>query len=852
MRNNGVVAQQPNLTAPAGPTAKTVEGEHTGKRLGAFLCWAVVFADIGTSIYYVPGILFGQQGIGDLAGLFVSMTMAVFLLLTLKYAEVSVRFPEGGGVVTVAARGLNPWAGAVGGMFILVDYFLTSAISSLSGVQYFETIVPALSSTFVQVVITITLVVLLGILNWYGIKESAIVSAAIAIAAFVSDILILLFLAFRVPPAVIGQVFQVMFRGEHLTVPVVLTGFAGSFLAFSGLESISQLAPVMRVPRSKTVTWALALVVITVGITSPLLTIFSTVLLTHPALLHQAHLLPPRVTDLTQLQTQFISQLGFSAGGTILEVLTAITAATLLVFASNTAIIGAYHVFLALSRMRFFPKIIERRNKLRDTPHIAIAVATVIPILVLVAVAGNIAILGDMYAFGLLGAFALTCVALDVIRWRERHGEAHVGSTEEDDEHAGQVVEQVAAQAHGAARWSRRLAPVLGRFDPETLDRPHAVWVRIRAGGTEVAQALHPVAVLIRRVWPDLKFSLGLLTTVLVCGAWAINLKSKPLATGFGGGLTILGVAVSIVHYRYQQQRGQQPIFLMSRLRPIRRSILVVLAADSARNREVVRAAIEGADGHTLVFLYLGRPQPREVQPFEIYDPYAFDEEAQRTLSAAGAAARHAHVPAQFAYRVGGPDRVLDAWRVIRPDAIIAEAALAKTISKRVAPDYVRYQQLDGVRVAHYVKHFVAGLDAERAGERTTAPRMTVIPGAAPGQNGARSVPRAAGVEGEPRAAALPLAEGVSANNGSRASGGGAAPIEQQPAAAATRTPAGSAATEPSDQEEAAGVDIEDYVWTGTELVRKDELERRERERREREAERERPGGEQSEEGASQ
>ena len=146
MRNTGVVAQQPNLTAPAGPTAKTVEGEHTGKRLGAFLCWAVVFADIGTSIYYVPGILFGQQGIGDLAGLFVSMTMAVFLLLTLKYAEVSVRFPEGGGVVTVAARGLNPWAGAVGGMFILVDYFLTSAIGSLSGVQYFETIVPALSS----------------------------------------------------------------------------------------------------------------------------------------------------------------------------------------------------------------------------------------------------------------------------------------------------------------------------------------------------------------------------------------------------------------------------------------------------------------------------------------------------------------------------------------------------------------------------------------------------------------------------------------------------------------------------------------------------------------------------------
>jgi hypothetical protein len=33
--------------------------------------------------------------------------------------------------------------------------------------------------------------------------------------------------------------------------------------------------------------------------------------------------------------------------------------------------------------------------------------ATVVPILVLVAVRGNINILGDMYAFGLLGAFSL-------------------------------------------------------------------------------------------------------------------------------------------------------------------------------------------------------------------------------------------------------------------------------------------------------------------------------------------------------------------------------------------------------------------------------------------------------------
>jgi len=70
---------------------------HGKASLGPLLCWAVVFADIGSSIYYVPGILYST--VGGLAGFFVLLTMGVFVLLTLKYAEVSQRFPEGGGVV---------------------------------------------------------------------------------------------------------------------------------------------------------------------------------------------------------------------------------------------------------------------------------------------------------------------------------------------------------------------------------------------------------------------------------------------------------------------------------------------------------------------------------------------------------------------------------------------------------------------------------------------------------------------------------------------------------------------------------------------------------------------------------
>src|SRR5437773_7980211 len=161
------------------------EGQHQSiGQLGPLLCWAVVFADIGSSIYYVPGILYGR--VGNLAGFFVLLTMSVFVLLTLKYAEVTQRFPQGGGVVTVAAQAINHWFGALGGMFILVDYFLTAAISCLSGMIYLSVVFPAINPLVLEIAITV--LIILGILNWVGISESARVSLVGAIIAFISDL----------------------------------------------------------------------------------------------------------------------------------------------------------------------------------------------------------------------------------------------------------------------------------------------------------------------------------------------------------------------------------------------------------------------------------------------------------------------------------------------------------------------------------------------------------------------------------------------------------------------------------------------------------------------------------------
>ena len=382
--------------------------EHSSGKslLGPLLCWAVVFADIGTSVYYTPGILYNTEGIGRMAGFFVMLTMFVFVLLTLKYAEVTERFPQGGGVVTVAAQAINHWFGALGGMFILVDYFLTAAISCLSGIYYLSVVLPPIGPFALE--ITIIALILLGILNWYGISESAKVSLVAALVSFVSDLAILVTVFTHISFSEFIALIPQMFANHSLGPASILIGFAASFLAFSGLESISQLSPVMKTPRKKVAGIALLLVVLTIGITSPLLTMLTT------------SLLPTSVLESPTQSAQVVSLLAGNWGNIVLQTEVAISASALLVFASNTAIIGSYHVFMALSRMDFFPAFVLKRNKLRGTPQYSIALSTGIPIVILIIANGSINFLGELYAFGLLGAFTLTCLGLDIIRIRER------------------------------------------------------------------------------------------------------------------------------------------------------------------------------------------------------------------------------------------------------------------------------------------------------------------------------------------------------------------------------------------------------------------------------------------------
>ncbi len=369
------------------------------RSLGPLLCWAIVYADIGTSIYYVPGILY--RDVGASSATFVLATSIAFVLLAGKYTEIAARYPGGGGVVSVADEAFGPRVGALGGMLILVDYFLTAAISAVSGFTYLASLAPGLAGLVPA--LSIGGLLLLGVLNWVGIRESAQVSAGIAAFAFAGLLALLAVTGLTIDAAAWTKIGDSLAAAGSIPIAQAVVGYSGAWLAFSGLESLAQISPAMRTPRLRTGAMAMTLVVLAVLLTAPLLTAFAT------------NLLDVASANPDALQ----SELAYATGGAPLRAIIVLTASALLLFAANTAIVGAYHVFGALADGEFLPRALMKRHHRFGTPHIAIIAAVLVPIVVLVVTRGDIGILGDLYAFGLLGAFVLSSSALDRVRISE-------------------------------------------------------------------------------------------------------------------------------------------------------------------------------------------------------------------------------------------------------------------------------------------------------------------------------------------------------------------------------------------------------------------------------------------------
>ena len=162
--------------------------------LGPALAWAVVFADLGTSVYYVPAILYAQ--VGGLAPVFVLVAAVAFIFVALGHLEVARRYPKGGGGVSAASEAFGPRVGVVSGALMVSAYLLTIAISVVTALHYIAVIRPF---AYEIPVLSVAAILLMGSLHWVGVRELPRLALAMGLAALACEAALVVAVLSQVP-----------------------------------------------------------------------------------------------------------------------------------------------------------------------------------------------------------------------------------------------------------------------------------------------------------------------------------------------------------------------------------------------------------------------------------------------------------------------------------------------------------------------------------------------------------------------------------------------------------------------------------------------------------------------------
>ena len=190
------------------------------------------------------------------AAIWYSLPIAAFVIillisLTLSYRQIIHAYPHGGGAYVVSSENLGKNAGLIAGGSLLIDYMLTVAVSVSAGAEAFPSAVPALYGH--QVGISITIVLLIMMMNLRGLRESASF-LMVPVYTFIAVITILILVglfniitgvqplnATALPGAVVPGV----------SVALILRAFSSGSSSLTGVEAISNAVPFFKKPRAK-------------------------------------------------------------------------------------------------------------------------------------------------------------------------------------------------------------------------------------------------------------------------------------------------------------------------------------------------------------------------------------------------------------------------------------------------------------------------------------------------------------------------------------------------------------------------------------------------------------------------
>lgn len=378
--------------------------------LGVSGLFSTGYGNVGSSIYYALGVtaLFalGAAPIALLAaGVF-------FVLTVLSYAEATVAVPEAGGASSFARRGFNELVSFLAGWATLLSYTVTIAISAYTAVGYLSVFFPYLDHYPVNALVAVFVIVSLMTLNIIGVREAASFSVVFAVIDLsIQVVLVVVGSIFLLSlPLLIGQIHF----GVAPTWPNFVAGIAVAMVAYTGIETISNMAeesrnPARSVPRAY-FGLIFAVLVLFVGI--------STVALSA---------MPIRVENgsyTTELATSYLDDPVAGVAhklpppfSTVLTPVVSVLATSILLIGANAGVIGVSRLSFSMGMHRQLPGFWSLLHPQFLTPYAAIAFFGVAA--GLLALTGSITQMSEIYIFGATLNFTVAHASVVGMRVRE-------------------------------------------------------------------------------------------------------------------------------------------------------------------------------------------------------------------------------------------------------------------------------------------------------------------------------------------------------------------------------------------------------------------------------------------------
>src|SRR5678815_2207152 len=400
---------------------------------------SIVLSDLASSAFYAGGA--AEQAIGKAAPWFVLGVMLFSFAVRSIYLESCSMYVRGG-VYVVVRDSMGPVMAKLSVSALVFDYILTGPISGVSAGQYLGALVNELSEKLNQGfrvdvdVFAAGVAILVTIYFWWmnikGVHESSgkalrimqVTTVMVAILLIWCPLSMALQNKWKLPPAPIAS--NLMFSDDAqgwlkgtfwMQWPVVMISiaFGHSLLSMSGFDTLAQGYREIASPKLKNLKIAANIVCVYALVGTGLVTLFAAVIIPdaeRPK--YFANLIGGLAMNLSgpyPLRLAFHIFVVF-VGGLILS------------GAINTSIIGANGVLNRVAEDGVLVPWFRKPQRKYGTTHHIINVITILQLASILYSRGNMTVLAEAYAFGVVWSFFFKALGVTALRF-QRHDQEY-------------------------------------------------------------------------------------------------------------------------------------------------------------------------------------------------------------------------------------------------------------------------------------------------------------------------------------------------------------------------------------------------------------------------------------------